>query len=681
MAYVKFKRGLESNLQPYLSNYTGSGAKEAEDGCIYLAQSGNDVNPTSTSLGFRLYVGKTINGSTKAYPLTQGALILSDISQLPSASDAIPGQFYYVSNTNILAISSGGRWVQINPQTTNTDNFISNRQLSISNTGNVTTVTDILFNTNGDRLSNNFTFTGNEGFSVDVEPIYAPAGETFYSGVTYYTYSSATNTYTVASVDANNYSSLRYSLYVVKGYGLSLTPTVYSLTKTVTSNTATITLTDDTTTPANGHTSSVVLKGGDGVSFAEDATTGAIQINTSSATIRTMSFGSGNNSRTSGGAVIPDTPPSPEGFYAAVVDSDNTTVSASFNPKIRIGGGMLQRQLVSFRNDGQNDNGECIATLDVYTTAEVDAIKNNLNAMTYKGVLQVNQLPTTNVSNGDVYMAGTSLSIPAAQVAPANENDTPTQTNVGVGDLIIAQGAEVDGYIPANNIKWATVTSGTSFDTNPTINFSSVTHGFVLGKTTAGELNPTTLGTFRIAVNNSVLSSGSQNKEVDNDYLVVSDDANTGATTRVVRVEHRELHTLDSNNKVSGTTVAGTSTQSGGVIGDASTLTIPVPTITYDKAGHIVGVSITNYVVTDSHSSITSSLSVSGSVAVQSNENIATQYATTATVTNTLNIDSSTEVLTTSLNLASDSLVLRAKEATNSHMISMNIEWGSFDEV
>ena len=91
-ATVGFKLGLEKDLTS--SSLTG------QNGVFYL-----------TSDTHRLYIG---NADGTISPVNQGVIT---VSSLPDYSNAIPGQFYYISGSNILAVYNGVDWFQVNPDT------------------------------------------------------------------------------------------------------------------------------------------------------------------------------------------------------------------------------------------------------------------------------------------------------------------------------------------------------------------------------------------------------------------------------------------------------------------------------------------------------------------------------------------------------------------------------------
>ena len=91
-ATVGFKLGLEKDLTS--SSLTG------QNGVFYL-----------TSDTHRLYIG---NSDGSISPVNQGVIT---VSSLPDYNNAIPGQFYYISGSNILAVYNGVDWFQVNPDT------------------------------------------------------------------------------------------------------------------------------------------------------------------------------------------------------------------------------------------------------------------------------------------------------------------------------------------------------------------------------------------------------------------------------------------------------------------------------------------------------------------------------------------------------------------------------------
>ena len=88
---IGFKLGTEANLKALA---------QAQNGVFYL-----------TSDTHRLYIG---NSDGSVSPVNQGVIAVDKVS---GVQNAIPGQFYYETSSNILATFNGSRWVQINPDT------------------------------------------------------------------------------------------------------------------------------------------------------------------------------------------------------------------------------------------------------------------------------------------------------------------------------------------------------------------------------------------------------------------------------------------------------------------------------------------------------------------------------------------------------------------------------------
>ena len=100
-AAVQFKLGTQAAMDQLLSrNATNPGGVH---GTFYLTQ---DTH--------RLYVG---NSDNTISPVNEGIITVANMGNLPNATStppARPGQFYYLTEDNILAIYNGQNWVQIN---------------------------------------------------------------------------------------------------------------------------------------------------------------------------------------------------------------------------------------------------------------------------------------------------------------------------------------------------------------------------------------------------------------------------------------------------------------------------------------------------------------------------------------------------------------------------------------
>lgn len=127
-----------------------------------------------------------------------------------------------------------------------------------------------------------------------------------------------------------------------------------------------------------------------------------------------------------------------------LIDSDETTFSA-------------EAKNAFFFTVGDDNNKKTIynqGDLDVYTRSEIDSMVAGVNAMSYKGTIgsegNFAALPSEGVKAGDTYMVCS--------------EGTYGNHECGIGDLLIATGAEEDGVI-TGDVVWTYVPSGNDTDT------------------------------------------------------------------------------------------------------------------------------------------------------------------------------------------------------------------------
>lgn len=642
MAYVSFKRGSEADINKYLYTYTGNDAQSATEGTFYL-----------TTDSHRLYIGQQVgtSGTYKAYPINQGVIVVPSIDQLPPGIEAIPGNFYYVAGSNILAIYSNGVWVQVNPASD--DTYVNDRQFSVgttsrntvTNTNSATVVDALLLNNNTPAAVSNVTFTGTEGLDVSLVGRYT-ASTYFSPSLTYYR-SDGNGGYTevaTGTITAQNYATQNSTstLYICSGYTVALTPTVYQISQNTANDVATISISDSI------HSSNIKLKAGSNIGLSYDSTADAIVVNNIDTGLSSIG--------------IANAPNSGNGFVVAAQDY-NGTVSSNWNPRIQVGDAVNEISTISFV-DG-------VAILPVYTKTEVDKLKREFNAMQYKGVvLSESAMSSINTSgtveNGTVYMAGGSFQFTYRNAA---NNGQQTTTNINLGDLIIAQGDEVStGYIPTADLKWQVIQSGSTGDT--TVGYGGLTHGFTIGNNAGGTIYP--LGNFKLAVNvitdaNAGTTAVSANDNTNNQYLVIADEDTTigvdNIPDKTVRITHKEYHaTTTIPVQSTYTDASGNSTAS---VTDTD-LIIPIPVFSYDKAGHITAAKIYNYKVRDTHATISHEMSALSTV------------NTSASIISAVTVDGTPELGT--VNLTSNTLHFAVASGTNNtpDSIAINLEWGTF---
>ena len=322
---IGFKLGLESRLSA--ADFT------AQNGVFYL-----------TSDSHRLYIG---NADGSISPVNQGVI---NVPAMPTNKDAIPGQFYYITGDNILAMYNGKQWMQVNPDTHVT--ALTQNAAAVAN-GNAATVRMTLTQDGGNQAaeetihSNLVTLKGGNDIVITVDE----------------------ETEEILITDAD-----------------------YSLETSGEANAVKFNLMRD---PADGDKAvegtPVTFTGTNGVSVSQKdnvITINAEELSNSADENQIESAAFANVA---------------QGFDLTLKrKSGQSLAAANVDPIITYG---------ETPNDQHFVNGK--AALSVYTIAEVDAkIKSSLqsfNALTYRGTVgpdgTVTALPSSGVANGDVYMA------------------------------------------------------------------------------------------------------------------------------------------------------------------------------------------------------------------------------------------------------------------------------------
>ena len=322
---IGFKLGLESRLSA--ADFT------AQNGVFYL-----------TSDSHRLYIG---NADGSISPVNQGVI---NVPAMPTNKDAIPGQFYYITGDNILAMYNGKQWMQVNPDTHVT--ALTQNAAAVAN-GNAATVRMTLTQDGGNQAaeetihSNLVTLKGSNDIVITVDE----------------------ETEEILITDAD-----------------------YSLETSGDANAVKFNLMRD---PADGDKAvegtPVTFTGTNGVSVSQKdnvITINAAELSNSADENQIESAAFANVA---------------QGFDLTLKrKSGQSLAAANVDPIITYG---------ETPNDQHFVNGK--AALSVYTIAEVDAkIKSSLqsfNALTYRGTVgpdgTVTALPSSGVANGDVYMA------------------------------------------------------------------------------------------------------------------------------------------------------------------------------------------------------------------------------------------------------------------------------------
>ena len=317
---VLFKRGNQAQLPT---------AGNAIDGAFYLTQ---DTR--------RLFVG---DSNKNLIPLCETVQI---VDSLPRTTDAIEGQFYYISGSNVLCIYENAAWKQIN---TNTDTWIGTFGQTVTKATDselVTILTKIVGNADGGA-----------GAQVGAE-----------------------KTSTI-QLEGKNGVSLE-----VNDKKVTINGTTYTLNGTVSNDGSEATISLD-------NSGSKVKFKGEGVSF-EQVSSGdedVIKIVADENTDTTYTLG-GQQGGTSG-----------TGYTVSLTENDTNKPagSATIDPEFFV------KDASKAKVSGVKIvNGE--ALLDTYSTAVIDSKMNALNAMRYLGTVgqdgSAKTLPTSGVQAGDTYM-------------------------------------------------------------------------------------------------------------------------------------------------------------------------------------------------------------------------------------------------------------------------------------
>lgn len=480
---VLFLQGTQEKLNGLMAN---GGAKE---GAFYLT---NDTH--------RLYIGRlAADNKVKPVAVNEGVVTVANIDNLPTSGVNV-GEFYYVTNGNILCVWSGNGFVQINADT-DSNSYITaiDTPVITSNTNGITVSFNILqkdVDKNGDEIADGkhigkdfvkeipVEFTIAKTHLDTVLPDNIAVGldvETIDGGVKLST--------TGAGSDAANIINLKQGDNVAISVSsddvtIAADNTQYDLVGiantdkgqiqlqakdgsenddiyfesgndalAVASTATGITYTHkayETTPGANTATSPEVHKGKftviDGITTDKGHVTAwtskEIELpedqNTTNVSMTIATTGRNEDSDDAGNINLNGS------LKVTLTDSNTNTIEAfvadALYHKITVDGAEAtvynQNSLGSF-----------------YSADKIDELMQGINAMTYKGTVdEKHELPSANVKIGDTY-----------KVAAAGTYDIH---RCDIGDLLIATGTEVNGTIDTDTLVWTYIPSGDDTDTH-----------------------------------------------------------------------------------------------------------------------------------------------------------------------------------------------------------------------
>lgn len=558
MANVMFKRGTQSGFNN-LSTY--------QDGCFYL-----------TTDSHRLYIG---TGSNKADLVSQSVITYPNWAAIEalsnkSSSNYAPGlcsegQFYYAKAENILCTYSDGKWVQINPDH-NDDHDTYVKSVSVAkNTADTV---------NGEQLVYDVKITqaqkdlkgNNEGAPTEVSgkltisaadlnqiATHTNVGmEAEKSDSKVYLKNNGTGANAAAKVELAGGGSVSVSYDSSNKITISGVDTTYSLNTTTNTTGAKVDLQKQDGVTAGSFAVEV-----DGNALTVGSKTagenGSIKLAHAKSLSSAASYTPSNATKDTSGNVtllMPTVSVNEYGHVTAVgmqnvtlprdKDTKVSSVSADNSGKITVkikdentttetsvvSGQVLYNKItVNGAEKTVYNQGNLGA---FYSSDKVDALiraaKAEMNAMTYCGTITNSAFgKIKGPQKGDTYKAAESFTIDSV--------------NVNTGDLIIYNGADVAAGTAGDKTKWEVVPSGDDIDT--TYNMS---------------LNGTTIQLNNLANNNT--AGTIEVKGADGISVTNSDGLSIGHTNTVT---------------------------AGSASGTQSDRQFTIPTINYDKYGHITG--------------------------------------------------------------------------------------------
>ena len=375
----------------------------------------------------RLYLG--MSATAAPVPVNQGVTFLANENALPNMSGAsdeqkknAAGQFYFLTDKNILCVYSNNQWVQINSDTTIKEvKFGTQAEAD----GGVTVSLAITDTRNTKKTADNLILKGNSNVTIE-------ASETTING-------SAVKVITFSVPDGDT----------------------YSLDTEITNGA------DFGSTNANGGVGKIILDASKGADTSVNIEAGKnIKITgsgTNSKDIKIESKDFGLNSVT----VTPDE--KGEGFSITVKNNANEQKEGFLNPVIKVD-----------TNTAKYVNGTADLTNFVYSKKQVDDKFAGLDAMRYMGtVASINNLVAlTDVENGNTYkFTGENIKVSSLTADQKTKINTEGLTEIRKGDVFIAKGTEVSGVL-VSGWTWDVIPSGDESDT--TYKFEGSDTGIIL---------------------------------------------------------------------------------------------------------------------------------------------------------------------------------------------------------
>lgn len=560
MANVMFKRGTQSSFNN-LSTY--------QDGCFYL-----------TTDSHRLYIG---TGNNKADLVSQSVITYDNWAAIEALSNSAPGlcsegQFYYAKAENILCTYSNGKWVQINPDH-NDDHDTYVKSVSVAKNAADTV--------NGKQLVYDVKITqaqkdlkgNNEGAPTEVSGKLTISAADLDQIATHtnvgmeaeknnnkvYLKNSGTGANTAKKVELVGGGSVSVSTDSSNKITISGVDTTYSLNTT----------TNTTGAKANLQNKDGATKGSfavevDDIALKVESNTagenGSIKLAHAKSLSSAASYTPHDATADASGNVTLSMPTVSVNEYGHVTavgtqnvalprdkDTKVTSVSADNSGKITVKikdehttaeTSVVSKEAVLYNKITVNGAEKTVYNQGnlgaFYSSDKVDALiraaKAEMDAMTYRGTTTKNKFDQIKgPQKGDTYKAAESFTIGSGSSA----------IKVDTGDLIIYNGADVAAGTSGDTAKWEVIPSGDDVDTTYNISLNGTTIQL------NNEVSSDTAGTIAVKGTNGISVTNSDGLSIGHANTIAAGAAKgTG---------------LDSNRRFT------------------------IPTINYDKHGHITG--------------------------------------------------------------------------------------------
>lgn len=492
----------------------------------------------------RLYLG--MSATAAPVPVNQGVTFLANENALPNMNGAsdeqkknAAGQFYFLTDKNILCVYSNNQWVQINSDTTIKEVKFGT---AAEEDGGVSVSLAITDTRNTIKTADNLILKGNSNVTIG-------ASETTING-------SAVKVITFSVPDGDT----------------------YSLNTEITNGA------DFGSTNANGGVGKIILDASKGTDTSVNIEAGK--------NIKITSSGTNNKDikiegKDFGLDSVTVTADKTEGFNITVKDKAQNQKEGFLNPVIKVD-----------TNTAKYVEGTADLTSFVYSKKQVDDKFAGLDAMRYMGtVASINDLVAlTDVENGNTYkFIGADIKVSSLTEDQRTKiNIAEGLTEIRQGDVFIAKGTEVSGVL-VGDWTWDVIPSGDESDT--TYKFEGSDTGIIL-KEAGGQER----GTLDFATNEylSAVTSVSADKlnttvtvnhkelttPIDNDaeptakakmaagganestYEFVTHNVSVdgaGHVTGIVKEKHTIVDTHNNIQKNGTGTTVGTSSEAGAV--------------------------------------------------------------------------------------------------------------------